>query len=63
MGRKGTRSKNGRKRKGGSRMVRTLAKAIVPFGLLMTQKRLHKKSRRGRGKSRRGRGKSRRGRK
>lgn len=66
MGRKGTRSRTrssrrkGRKGRGGSRIARTLAKAIVPFGLLMTQKRLHKNKK---GKSRRRRRRSSRSRK
>ena len=36
------RSKRSRRSRGG-RFGRTLAKAVVPFGLLMTQKHLHSK--------------------
>ena len=53
MGRKGTRSrKHGRKSRGG-RFVRTLAKAVVPLGLFMTQKSIHSKHKRKSRRSRR----------
>lgn len=50
------RSKRSRRSRGG-RFGRTLAKAVVPFGLLMTQKHLHSKKRR-KGRKGRKRGKT-----
>ena len=50
---RGTRvkSRRSRKRRGG-RLASTLAKAMVPFGLLMTQKRMQRRNRRRGSKSR-----------
>jgi len=45
-------SRRGRKSHGGS-MVRTLQKAIVPFGLFLASKKLHTRKR-GKSKGRRG---------
>lgn len=41
-------SKRRSRRSRGGRLGRTLAKAVVPFGLLMTQKNMQKRRRKGR---------------